>query len=53
VLLWTLVLYTGMKDVGFDRARSNGLPISRRKRATTTVKKPMISRAKRSTAWAC
>jgi hypothetical protein len=31
----------------------NGLPISRRKRATQTVKIRTISRAKRSTAWAC
>jgi len=31
----------------------NGLPISRRERAAETVKKPTISRAKRSAAWAC
>jgi len=31
----------------------NGLPISRRKRTTRTAKKPPISRAKRSAAWAC
>src|SRR3954447_22571050 len=30
----------------------NGLPISRRERTTTTVKIAMISRAKRSAAWA-
>jgi len=33
--------------------RPNGLPISRRKRAKMTAKKPTISRAKRSAAWAC
>ena len=32
--------------------RPNGLPISRRERATKTVKMPTISRAKRSAAWA-
>jgi len=32
---------------------SNGLPISCRERTARTVKMPMISRAKRSAAWAC
>src|SRR5262245_28604754 len=31
----------------------NALPISRRERVLQTVKKPTISRAKRSAAWAC
>ena len=42
-----------MHLVEHSELQPNGLPISCRKRAIETVKIAMISRAKRSAAWAC